>query len=55
MHGIISQLPELHPGELHTIQASFPIQDTRRIVIDILRPTGFSAASVELLVEAAAR
>jgi beta-glucuronidase len=55
MHGIVSQLPELHPGESHTIQATFPIQDTRRIVVDILRPTGFSAARVELPVEAAAR
>ena len=55
MHGIVSQLPDLHPGESHTIQATFPIQDTRRITVDILRPTGFSAASVELPVEAAVR
>jgi beta-glucuronidase len=55
MHGIVSQLPELHPGESHTIQATFALQDARRIVVDILRPTGFSAASVELLVEAAVR
>jgi beta-glucuronidase len=55
MHGIVSQLPDLHPGESHTIQATFPIRDTRRIAVDILRPTGFSAASVELPVEAAAR
>jgi beta-glucuronidase len=55
MHGIVSQLPELRPGESHTIQATFPIQDTRRIVVDILRPTGFSAGSVELSLQAAAR
>jgi len=34
------------------VQATFAIQDARRIVVDILQPTGFSAASVELLVEA---
>ena len=55
MHGIVSQLPDLHPGDSHMTQATFPIQDTRRIVVDILRPTGFSAASVELPVEAAVR
>src|SRR5271170_628148 len=46
MHGIVSQLPELHPGESHTIQATFPSRDARRIVVDILRPTGFSAGRV---------
>ena len=55
MHGMLNQLPVLHPGESQTLQARFPIQDTRRVVVDILRPTGFSAASVELLVEAGVR
>jgi beta-glucuronidase len=55
MHGNVSQLPELHPGESHTVQATFATQDARRVVVDILRPTGFSAASVELLLEAAVR
>ena len=51
MHGVVSQLPELHQGESHTVEANFAIQDARRIVVDILRPTGFSAANVELLLE----
>ena len=51
MHGAIDQLPELQPGKSHTIQANFPIKEARRIVVDILRPTGFSAASVELLLK----
>jgi beta-galactosidase len=48
MHGAVNPLPELQPGESHTIEAHFPVKDARRIVVDILRPTGFSAARVEL-------
>jgi beta-galactosidase len=55
MQGNVSQLPELRPGESHTVEATLAKKDARRIVVDILRPTGFSAASIELLVEAAAR
>jgi beta-galactosidase len=55
MHGVMDPLPELHPGESHMIQASFPVQDARRIAVDILRPTGFSASCVELLVKSALR
>ena len=55
MHGIVNQLPELHAGESHTVEATFAVADARRIVVDILRPTGFSATSVELLLEAAVR
>lgn len=51
MHGAIDQLPELEPGESHTIPANFPIKDARRIVVDILRPTGFCAASIKLLLK----
>jgi beta-glucuronidase len=55
MHGVIDPLPELHPGKSHTIQATFPVEDAGRIAVDILRPTGFSAAGVELLVKSAFR
>jgi beta-galactosidase len=55
MHGVMDPLPELHPGESHTIQATFPVEDARRIAVDILRPNGFSAASIERLVKSAFR
>jgi beta-glucuronidase len=55
MNGVMDPLPELHPGESHTIQATFPVEDARRIAVDILRPNGFSAASIERLVKSAFR
>ncbi|MGC2161384.1 MAG: glycoside hydrolase family 2 TIM barrel-domain containing protein [Silvibacterium sp.] len=51
MHGVLNLLPEMQPGESHTVKSSFPLKDARRIVVDILRPTGFSAASAELLLQ----
>jgi len=53
--GSLDPLPELHPRESHTLLTSLPIQDVRRIVVDVLRPTGFSAARVELLLASAIR
>jgi beta-glucuronidase len=55
MHGVMDPLPELHPGESHTIHATLQVEGARRIALDILRPTGFSAAGVELLVNSAFR
>ncbi|QNI33580.1 hypothetical protein H7849_06455 [Alloacidobacterium dinghuense] len=47
MHGMLQALPDLHPGDSHTMVAELRFEDARRIVVDILRPTGFSAATIE--------
>jgi beta-glucuronidase len=48
MHGTVNKLPDLHPGESYTIQKSFSMNNARRLLVDILRPTGFSVMNVEL-------
>jgi beta-galactosidase len=38
-------LPVLHPGEEHTVVLQFQTKETVRINVDVMRPTGFSAAT----------
>ncbi|HET6205603.1 MAG TPA: glycoside hydrolase family 2 TIM barrel-domain containing protein [Terracidiphilus sp.] len=47
MDGGIIPLPALAPGSSRTLKAIVRIADVRRIVVDVLRPTGFSAFTVE--------
>ena len=47
MDGGIIPLPALAPGSLRALKAMVRITDVRRIVVDVLRPTGFSAFTVE--------
>ncbi len=53
MDGFKAELPELHPGSSQTYETSFSVIGIRRVVVDLLRPTGFSAITVEYLDEAA--
>jgi beta-glucuronidase len=50
MDGKLDPLPDLAPGSRLTLKASPAAVNLRRVVADILRPTGFSAAKVELMV-----
>ena len=38
-------LPVLQPGEGHTVSLRFQVKDAVRISVDVMRPTGFSAAT----------
>lgn len=53
MNGGKMSLPALHAGSSGTYKIDVPLAGIRRIVVDVLRPTGFSAMTVEYLVEAA--
>jgi beta-galactosidase len=48
MDGKLELLPDLAPGSRLTLKAAPTATNLRRVVADILRPTGFSAARVEL-------
>jgi beta-galactosidase len=48
MEGRLDDLANLAPGESLTLSASPSSTNPRRIVVDVLRPTGFSAATAEL-------
>jgi beta-glucuronidase len=48
MEGRLDDLANLAPGESLTLGASPNSTNPRRVVVDILRPTGFSAATAEL-------
>ena len=48
MDGRIDSLPDLAPGSKFTLTATPSIANPKRVVVDILRPTGFSAARAEL-------
>jgi beta-glucuronidase len=48
-------LPLLSPGSSHTFQARFSVAGIRRVVVDVIRPTGFSATTAEYLDQAADR
>ncbi len=52
MEGAKTELPELHPGSSQGYEASFSVSEIRRVVVDLMRPTGFSAITVEYLDEA---
>ena len=53
MDGATTILPALLPGSSQTFENKFSIAGIRRIVVDVVRPTGFSAITVEYLNEAA--
>ena len=48
MDGKIDSLPDLAPGSKFTLTATPSIVNPKRVVVDILRPTGFSAARAKL-------
>jgi beta-galactosidase len=52
MEGAKTELPELHPGSKQGYEASFSVSGIRRVVVDLVRPTGFSAITVHCLDEA---
>jgi beta-glucuronidase len=47
MEGRVDELPVMAPGESVTLTAQFSQGSARRVVVDILRPTGHSAATAE--------
>ncbi len=49
MEGKIDRLPELAPGSKLTLKARSELDGLKRVAIEILRPTGFPAARVELV------
>jgi len=53
MDGATTILPALLPGSSQTFENKFSIAGIRRIVVDVVRPTGFSAITVEYLNEPA--
>jgi len=53
MAGQISDLPTLPAGSSHSVTASLQAGPVRRIMVDIMRPTGFSALTAEYLEKAA--
>jgi hypothetical protein len=53
MEGRINILPVLEPGSSHSVTTSFQGAAVKRIVVDVMRSTGFSAATAEFLEEAA--
>jgi beta-galactosidase len=53
MDGATTILPVLLPGSSQTFENKFSIAGIRRIVVDVVRPTGFSAITVEYLNEPA--
>lgn len=53
MDGGRMSLPALSPGSSHTFKIEMPATGIRRIVADVMRPTGFSTLRVEYLIEAA--
>ena len=54
MDGGKTTLPALTPGSSHALEIKPSISGTRRVVVDVIRPTGFSAITVEYLDQAAA-
>ena len=49
MEGRVDRLPALKPGSRITLKASPSEAKLKRVVVDILRPTGFSALTTELV------
>ena len=52
MEGAKTELPELHPGSSQRYETSFSVKGIRRVVVDLMRPTGFSAITLECLDQA---
>ena len=55
MDGGKTTLSALSPGSSHTYQIKPSVSGIRRVVVDVVRPTGFSAITVEYLDQAAHR
>ena len=53
MDGLKTELADLLPGSSQKYEARFSMSEIRRVVVDLLRPTGFSAMTVEYLDTAA--
>lgn len=53
MDGAKTDLPPVSPGSSQTYRAEFSVNGIRRVVVDLLRPTGFSVITVEHLDQAA--
>ena len=49
MEGRLDRLPMLKPGSSITLKANASAANLRRVVVDILRPTGFSVLTTELV------
>ncbi len=55
MNGHVTALPILPPGMSQTFEARFDQSEIRRVVVDLMRPTGFSALTIEYLEKAASK
>jgi beta-glucuronidase len=53
MDGGKTTLSALLPGSSHTYEIKTSITSVRKIVVDLIRPTGFSAITAEYIEEAA--
>jgi len=47
MEGMVDQLPTLRPGDIVTLTTRFTVGEIMRVTADVLRPTGYAAASTE--------
>jgi len=47
MEGAETALPDLHPGSSQRFETSFSVSGIGRVVVDLVRPTGFSATTVQ--------
>jgi beta-galactosidase len=55
MEGRKTDLPALQPGSFRISEATFALTGIRRVAVDLVRPTGFSVITVEVLDRAALR
>jgi beta-glucuronidase len=55
MNGRKTDLPALQPGSSQMYEVTFTITGIRRVAVDLVRPTGFSAITVEYLDQAATK
>ena len=49
MEGALTELPEVHPGSSQGYVVTFSISEIRRVVVDLMRATGFSAITAHYL------
>ena len=55
MSGHVTPLPTIPPGVSQTFEVRFDQEEIRRMVVHIMRPTGFSALTVQRLEEASSK
>jgi beta-glucuronidase len=55
MDGTKTMLPTLQPGSSQTLETTFSATGIRRVVVDLMRPTGYSVTTVEYLDRAASQ